>query len=69
MLSMYDLRELGDDREIEDFMNAAGLWGIQRKLVKKRMRELIYDVDDLTRYFSAAATMHLNTTPKMWLGA
>ena len=37
---MYELKELGDDGEIEDFMNAAGLWGIQRKLVKKRIMEL-----------------------------
>ena len=27
------------------------------------------DVDDLRRYFSAAATTHMNTPPEMWLGA
>ena len=32
-------------------------------------RRAIYDVDDLRRYFSAAATTHMNTPPEMWLGA
>ena len=37
---MYELKELGDDGEIEEFMNAAGLTDFQKKLVKKRILEL-----------------------------
>ena len=37
---MYELKELGDDGEIEAFMNAAGLKDFQKKLVKKRILEL-----------------------------
>ena len=38
--NIYHLKELGDDGEIEAFMNAAGLKDFQRKLVKKRILEL-----------------------------
>ena len=38
---MYELKELGDDGEIENFINAAGLKkDFQKKLVKKRIMEL-----------------------------
>ena len=37
---MYELKELGDDDEIEAFLNAAGLSDFQKKLVKKRIMEL-----------------------------
>ena len=39
--NIYHLKELGDDGEIEAFMNAAGLLkDFQKKLVKKRIMEL-----------------------------
>ena len=38
--NIYHLKELGDDGEIEAFMNAAGLKDFQKKLVKKRILEL-----------------------------
>ena len=37
---MYELKELGDESEIEAFMTAAGLKDFQKKLVKKRIMEL-----------------------------
>ena len=37
---IYDLKELGDEGAIDDFMNAAGLKDFQKKLVKKRIMEL-----------------------------
>ena len=37
---MYELKELGDDGEIEEFCISAGLKDFQKKLVKKRILEL-----------------------------
>ena len=74
VLSIPDLKELGDD-EIEDFMEAAGLKkDFQQKLVKKRIMELTRppplpnsrEIPGLAEFLFACGLAHCLSSARAW---